>query len=81
MNAKYSKFYNEIIDKILNSNRYEIFDSRVGGLVIIYDKRKHKYGIARCHPQDHFDYLIGACVAWCHLKGMKVSEIEECNKI
>ena len=60
----------EMVERQLKSKRYEYSVFNNNNSVIIYDIRKHKYGIARKHPDDIFDFRIGCIVAWCKLKNL-----------
>lgn len=59
----------EIKDKVLSSKRYEVMIVLDQGFVCIYDKRKHRYGIARKHPKDKFDIDVALTLAYERLTG------------
>ena len=61
----------DTIDKAL-SKRYNIFTVENTRWIGIYDTRKDKTAIARCHPDDIFDFKVGVMIAWCKLKNLKM---------
>lgn len=63
----------DTIDEAL-SKRYNIFTVENTRWIGIYDTRKNKMAIARCHPDDIFDFKVGVMVAWCKLKNLRIPE-------
>lgn len=45
--------------------------------VIVYDTAAVKSAIAKCHPEDVFDYETGVVIAYARLKGFEIPKIEE----
>lgn len=46
-------------------------------IVIVYDTTAVKSAIAKCHPQDTFDYDTGVAIAYARLKGIEIPKVEE----
>lgn len=51
--------------------------SGCSGVVIVYDTTAVKSAIAKCHPQDTFDYDTGVAIAYARLKGIEIPKVEE----
>ena len=47
-------------------------------VVMCYDKRTNKIGIARCHPKDKFNLVWGKAIATARCLGIEVPKITEC---
>lgn len=47
------------------------------GIILIYNRRNQKVGVARCHPKDKFNRYIGVAIAYARCKGYKVPEISQ----
>ena len=48
---------------------------------ICYDEKKNKVGIARCHPEDKYNYKIGIAVAYAHCRGYDVPKQTDYKKL
>ena len=46
-------------------------------VVIVYDTTAVKSAIAKCYPQDTFDYDTGVAIAYARLKGIEIPKVEE----
>lgn len=50
------------------------------GVIIMYNFKNQKIGIARCHPDDTFVYKIGVAIAYARCKGIEVPKISTYKK-
>lgn len=51
------------------------------GVIIMYNFKNQKVGIARCHPNDTFVYKIGVAIAYARCKGYEVPKISTYKKL
>lgn len=59
------------------NDKQAIAYSGCSGVVIVYDTTAVKSAIAKCHPQDTFDYDTGVAIAYARLKGIEIPKVEE----
>jgi hypothetical protein len=49
-------------------------------IVVCIDSNRN-IGIAKCHPDDDYDYNIGIAIAYARCKGIKVPKVTICKKL
>ena len=73
------KQFDEWVEKMIR--RYEEdrssnnCDTRTVKNVIICVDCNHNVGIAKCHPNDEFNALIGTAIAYARMRGFKVPDV------
>lgn len=50
-------------------------------VIMCYNKRTNKVGIARCHPKDDFNLIWGKAIATARCLGIEVPKISEEKKL
>jgi hypothetical protein len=53
---------------------------RVKNVIICVDCNNN-VGIAKCHPSDEFNALIGTAIAYARMKGIEVPKVTICKKL
>lgn len=59
------------------NDKQAIAYSGCSGVVIVYDTTAVKSAIAKCYPQDTFDYDTGIAIVYARLKGIEIPKVEE----
>lgn len=59
------------------NDKQAIAYSGCSGVVIVYDTTAVKSAIAKCYPQDTFDYDTGIAIAYARLKGIEIPKVKE----
>ena len=77
MNKKKFKQWVKKTFRDFQKNKQVIAYSGCSGVVIVYDTTAVKSAIAKCHPQDTFDYDTGVAIAYARLKGIEIPKVEE----
>ena len=78
--TNFEKWVGKMYKNFNKSERYH-FISLSSNVVICYDKKTTKTGVARCHPDDTFVYRYGVAIAYAHLKGYCVPNLGKCKKM
>lgn len=60
-----------------SKDKQAIAYSGCSDVVIVYDTTAVKSAIAKCYPQDTFDYDTGVAIAYARLKGIEIPKVEE----
>lgn len=70
----YKRFFIYRLDTIGRSEK--ILYTSENRIVICYDKKTRKIGVAFCHPDDKFDITIGKAIAYARCRGYSIPEID-----
>lgn len=65
--------------EIVNNERIEIY--RKGNQVIALNKATGEKGVAKCSPEDEFDFMVGAQLAFERLTSLKVKGVKEVKRL
>ena len=74
------KEFKQVVKKTyrdLQKDKQAIAYSGCSDVVIVYDTTAVKSAIAKCYPQDTFDYDTGVAIAYARLKGIEIPKVEE----
>ena len=56
-------------------------DTRTVKNVVICVDCNHNVGIAKCHPNDEFNALIGTAIAYARMRGFEVPKVDTYKKL
>lgn len=77
MNKKEFKQWVKKTYRDFQKDKQAIAYSGCSDVVIVYDTTAVKSAIAKCYPQDTFDYDTGVAIAYARLKGIEIPKVEE----
>lgn len=77
MNKKEFKQWVKKTYRDFQKDKQAIAYSGCSDVVIVYDTTAVKSAIAKCYPQDTFDYDTGVAIAYARLKGIEIPNVEE----
>ena len=77
MNKKEFKQWVKKTYRDFQKDKQAIAYSGWSDVVIVYDPTAVKSAIAKCYPQDTFDYDTGVAIAYARLKGIEIPKVEE----
>lgn len=77
MNKKEFKQWVKKTYRDFQKDKQAIAYSGCSGVVIVYDTTAVKSAIAKCCPQDTFDYDTGVAIAYARLKEIEIPKVEE----
>lgn len=77
MNKKEFKQWVKKTYRDFQKDKQAIAYSGCNDVVIVYDTTAVKSAIAKCYPQDTFDYDTGVAIAYARLKGIEIPKVEE----
>lgn len=77
MNKKEFKQWVKKTYRDFQKDKQAIAYSGCSDVVIVYDITAVKSAIAKCYPQDTFDYDTGVAIAYARLKGIEIPKVEE----
>lgn len=77
MNKKEFKQWVKKTYRDFQKDKQAIAYSDCSDVVIVYDTTAVKSAIAKCYPQDTFDYDTGVAIAYARLKGIEIPKVEE----
>lgn len=78
---EFNKWANDMVKRIDGKRIITIMlppRNHCENVVMCYDKRTNKVGIARCHPKDRFNLVWGNAIAIARCLGIEVPKITEC---
>lgn len=76
------KQFDEWVAEMIKRYKADRFcDTRTIKDVVICVDRNHKVGIAKCHPNDEFNALIGTAIAYARMKGIKVPKVTNYKRL
>lgn len=79
------KQFEEWVERMLRGYEKDICSNncdtrRIKNVIICVDCNNN-VGIAKCHPNDEFNALIGTAIAYARCKGIKVPKVTICKKL
>ena len=77
MNKKEFKQWVKKTYRDFQKDKQAIAYSGCSDVVIVYATTAVKSAIAKCYPQDTFDYDTGVAIAYARLKGIEIPKVEE----
>ncbi|MFR6200331.1 MAG: hypothetical protein ACLUJA_08820 [Ruminococcus bicirculans (ex Wegman et al. 2014)] len=77
MNKKEFKQWVKKTYRDFQKDKQAIAYSGCSDVVIVYDTTAVKSAIAKCYPQDTFDYDTGVAIAYARLKEIEIPKVEE----
>lgn len=79
--AEFDKWVEETSERFCCDNNVDVFLNEGTSVIIVYNHKSQRVGIARCHPDDEFRQDIGVAIAYARCKGIKVPKISTYKKL
>ena len=79
--TEFKKWAREICSKAERGSRQNDCDVVVRSNITVCVDDKGKIGVAKCHPDDIFDYDIGIAIAYARCKGIEVPKVTTYKKL
>ena len=80
--AEFEKWVDKMLAEYTNKiRRFDIAICEYNGTVLCGDSKTGKCGMARCHPEDKFNYSYGKAIAYARCRGYDVPKLTTYKKI
>lgn len=79
--VQFNEWVERMIRKAKNEQLSNDCEMRTVKDVIICVDRNRNVGIAKCHPDDEFNPLIGRAIAYARCKGIEVPKVTNCKRL
>lgn len=78
---EFKKWVKEMCKKAETEHIHNNCDVMVHNNITVCVNSNGKVGIAKCHPDDIFDYDIGVAIAYARMRGLEVPKVTICKKL
>ena len=78
---QFDKWVEKMVEKYQHERFFSACEIHVVKNVVICADHNHNVGIAKCHPDDEFNVLIGIAIAYARCKGIEIPKINVYKKL